>query len=305
MHHSIRYGITSMSRQLLVVVVVIAVIFGAQLSTVPVQASGPYLDLGALPVIPSISGAVANHARSLARHGKRIGNRMDVFTKVGDSITRWTFFLVPVGQGQVQLGQYGDLAGVIGRFSRRVARTGNSFANDSLAAHDMWNSADVLNPQMARGGVCNAGETPLDCELRVTKPGVALIMIGTNDLVFDDVNTFRANLNRIVSVVEAHSVIPVVSTIPYRRDNPAFQDRVAAYNEIIAQVAYAHSVPVWNYWLAVAGLPANGVSNDGIHPSVPPDGMVAFFDPNHLQFGFTVRNLTALQVLKSLMPVLY
>src|SRR5258708_15768539 len=293
-----------MSRQLSVLVVIVAVSFGAQLLAPPVSASPPF-DLSALPVLPSISGAVARHARSLALHGKRIGNRMDVFTKVGDSITSWPFFLVPVGQGQAQFGQYSDLAGVVGRFSRRVARTGNSFANDSIAAHDIWNSADVLNPAMARPGVCNQGETPLDCELRVTRPGVALIMIGTNDLVFDDVNTFRANLNRIVSVVEAHYVIPVVSTIPYRRDNPAFQTRVAAYNEIIAQVAFAHNVPIWNYWLAVAGLPSNGVSIDGIHPSIPPDGKVAYFDSNHLQFGFTVRNLTALQVLKSLIPVLY
>src|SRR5258708_16520655 len=129
-----------MSRQLSVLIVVIAVIFGAQLSAAPVHASSPYLNLSALPVIPSISGAVAWHARSLAAHGKRIGNRLDVFTKVGDSITRWPFFLVPVGQGQIQFGQYSDLAGALGRFPRAVAATANSFATATIPPPHLLNS---------------------------------------------------------------------------------------------------------------------------------------------------------------------
>ena len=32
----------------------------------------------------------------------------------------------------------------------------------------------ILNPVLARPGVCNSGETPLECEYRIVKPAVAL-----------------------------------------------------------------------------------------------------------------------------------
>src|SRR5262249_12147065 len=206
--------------------------------------------------------------------------------------------------GQAQLGTYTDLQPAIALFTREAARTSNSFANISLAARDAWTSSDLLDPKWLDLGICTVKETPLDCELRVTKPAAALIMIGTNDLPGNDLRQFRANLERIVTIVERHYVIPVVSTIPYRRDHLELQDRVDSFNQVIIQVALNHSAPIWNYWLAMEGLPSNGVSIDGIHPSLPPDYQFAIFDPFHLQFGFPMRNLTALQVLKSLMTVL-
>ncbi len=148
------------------------------------------------------------------------------------------------------------------------------------------------------------GKTPVGCEMAVVRPAVALIMIGTNDLSDGDVRAFRSNLTRIVSIVESYGVIPVVSTIPYRRDSPELQDRAIAYNDAIIRVALTYNVPLWNYWLAVEPLPGNGVSVDGVHPSVPPDQNTAIFDNMHLQFGFTMRNLTAMQVLNSLLPIL-
>jgi hypothetical protein len=237
------------------------------------------------------------------RLGKRRGNHLNVFTKVGDSISAWDYYLRPIGQGDIQLGGYSDLGEVIGRFSEAI-RDGNSFSHRSIAATDQWTSADVLDPAKADPGLCVPGETPIACEMRVTQPAVALIMLGTNDLVGNDVRAFRANLNKIVTIIERNGTIPVLSTIPYRRDTPEFQDRVSAFNEAIVRVALAHSAPIWNYWLAIDGLPSNGVSIDGIHPSIPGDSHTAYFDDYHLQFGFTVRNLTALQVLKALMPIL-
>jgi hypothetical protein len=292
-------------RKIIVVLVLVIIISLLELpgQGITVHAAPPQLDLRAFPVIPSIAGAVGWRASYLARRGKRYGNRPDVFSKLGDSITRWTYFLAPVGLGQVQLGQYVDLQPAVAYFSRRVARTNNSFANESLGAHDRWTAADLLNSAWATPGVCLSGETPVACELRATRPSIALIMIGTNDLVDNNLAAFQANLNMIVSITESYSVIPVISTIPYRRDNPILQTRVDAFNQVIVSVALAHQAPIWNYWLAVEGLPANGVSIDGIHPSIPPDNGVAVFDPAHLQFGFPMRNLTALQVLKTLMPL--
>ncbi len=274
-------------------------------SSVPAQAAPAYaLDLHRYPVVPVIAGGVASHARYIYRVGKRFGNRANVFSKIGDSITQWGYFLTPVGNGGLRIAEHPELQGAVDRFTQTMARTNNSFSNDSLAAMGGWTSGDLLDPAKATPGACQGGETPLACELRTTRPAVALIMIGTNDLAVGDVRAFQNNLNRIVSITENFGVIAVVSTIPYRFDNQALLGRVGAYNDAIVRVALAHSAPLWNYWLAMEPLPSNGISTDGLHPSVPPDGNTAIFDGMHLGYGFTVRNLTAIQVLNNLLPIL-
>jgi len=270
-------------------------------ATLTVQAAPA--GLANYPVVPSIRGSVASTVRHLIAVGKRKGNRLNVFSKVGDSITAFGFFLVPVGNGGLRVGDHPEVMSAVSFFTKTVARTNNSFANDSIAAHPAWTTNDLLNPANATPGLC-VNTTPLDCELGVTKPAVALIMIGTNDLSYGDINGFRANLNKIVDITESHGVVPVLSTLPLREDRDDALNRVDAYNSVIASVATSRAVPLWNYWLAMQNLPAHGISTDKIHPSVPPDQNTAIFDGDHLAYGFPVRNLTALQVLNALLPLL-
>jgi LysM repeat protein len=252
------------------------------------------------PGIPPIVGSVYYTALRLVAAGKRQGNRLDVFSKVGDSITANPVFLAPVGTGGLRLGGYTNLQGAVTFFSKTIARTNNSFANESLAAHGAWTTNDVLNPAQAAPGVCEGGETPLDCELRVTKPSVALIMFGSNDMRDVALEQFRANLNNIVAITERHGVIPVLSTTLGRKDIAEVASRTADYNAVIVQVARANSVPLWNYWQAASGLPNGGLSNDNLHPSMPYDNNTAIFDSDHLLAGINMRNLTAIQVLDAL-----
>ncbi len=294
-----------MRRKSLILSVILALVIPLILDSAPVQAAPPHIDLRAYPVVPAIRGAVASRVRTIARVGKKNGNRSTVFSKVGDSITDWGYFLNPIGSGGLRIGAYGNLMGVVNWYSQEMARNNNSFANLSMAAHGAWTTWSLLTP----GGnfdisVCGGGESPLVCELRVSRPAVALIMIGTNDLPHGDLNAFAANLNQILWTCENSGVVPVLSTIPYRMDNPYLFNRVDAYNDVIVQVAMAHNIPLWNYWLALERLPNHGVSTDNVHPSVPYDGNTAIFDADHLQAGFTMRNLTALQVLNSVLPLL-
>jgi hypothetical protein len=284
-----------MNRKLIILIGIVVLLIGTH---VPADAA---LDLHAYPIVPALRGYVASRVQFLVRRGKRLGNRTDVFSKIGDSITNWPFFLTPIGSGSLDLGGYSDLQNVVAVYSQEGTRVGNSFSNVSLGAGNSWTSDDLLDPGKADPGTCASGETPVACELRVTKPSVALVMIGTNDLVSGDVNHFSKNLNRILTIIENHYVVPVVSTIPYRRDDLVLQDRVYTYNVAIVRTASSHGAPLWNYWLAMESLPSNGVSIDGIHPSLPPDNRTTIFDNTHLQFGFTMRNLTALQVLQRLM----
>ncbi|NLX09254.1 MAG: SH3 domain-containing protein [Chloroflexi bacterium] len=265
-------------------------------------------DISSLPVIaapgpepgagPGAAGGVVSGVGSRARQiflrGQALGNRRDVFSKIGDSITASPAFLYPIGVGAVQLGDYGQLQAVINYFSRTTARDHNSFANTSLAARSGWTSGDLLDPARSYSELCLPGEMPLVCEYRVTRPAVALIMVGTNDAMRGvGGDEFRWRLGVIVQTSSDMGVIPVLSTIPPNLNGVD----VSLYNSIIASVASQAGLPLWDYYHALEGLPNSGMSGDGYHPSLPPNGETGIFTPDYLRAGYTMRNLTALQVL--------
>jgi uncharacterized protein YraI len=258
---------------------------GGAITNVPSAASGSSM--------PGVVPIVGSHARQIFLSGQTLGNRANVFSKVGDSITASSAFLYPIGLGGTQLDAYSALQPVIDYFSHTTARTHNSFANDSIAARNGWTSGDLLDPARGEQNGC-PGEAPLTCEYRVVRPAVALIMIGTNDAMLGVSSThFRANLETIVQTTINVGIIPVLSTIP---DNTIVPDRIGEFNSIITSVAAGYNIPLWNYWLALQGLPGRGISGDGVHPSLGPfEGGI--FTPDGLIYGYNMRNLTALMVL--------
>lgn len=242
------------------------------------------------------SPRIGSATRRIYLRGQQMGNRADVFAKVGDSITASDLFLDPVGNGGLRLHGYESLRPAVEFFSQTPARTHNSFANTSLAAGGGWTTADVLDPARSRAGICQPGESPLICEYRVLRPAVALIMLGTNDVVILDAATYRANLNRIVEISIDMGVIPVLSTIPDRPGAP-----VSDFNRVIRATASAHGIPLWDYWRALQGLPNRGLSSDNIHPSHDPStSETAIFTPDALRYGYNMRNLTALMMLDAI-----
>lgn len=255
--------------------------------------------------IDVVSG-VSLTSRRIFLDGRAKGNLPHVFTRVGDSITASPNFLTPIGQGNYNLGEYGYLYGAIRFFSGPNGRGANPFIASSMAARNGWSTESVLASSNADPNLCQTGETPLECEYRVVKPAVALIMFGTNDSGGMPAVEFQANLQTIVQISISHGVIPVLSTIPPKHYNPATDGRVAEFNQIIVATARGYDVPLWNYWQAMSALPDDGLSPDGVHPSSARDGLNAVFDAQHLQYGYPVRNLTALQMLYALwQQVLY
>jgi hypothetical protein len=269
------------------------------------------------PVVPHISKAMASHLRGIVRDGRRLGNRAAVFAKIGDSITESGSFLTDVGCGQARLGRHRRLASTIRYFSRvrlpvdrAVAWCGrsNSFTRASVSAVSGWDAGHAL----ARfGGDAPTGcppphDRPLRCELHLLRPSIALVMYGTNDLERTGTRTYSRRLRAITRETVAAGVVPVLSTIPSRRDS--FAPRVARFNRAIAEVAAAERVPLWNFWRAVTrrGMVRQGISDDGIHPSVyggcePPLGCAsADLTSAGLRYGYNQRNLTALEVLAAL-----
>ncbi len=271
------------------------------------------IDLGAVRVTGTVQDAptavaagtgvvsgVSSNTRRIFLDGLARGNLAHAFTRAGDSISAAPQFLTQIGSGTYQLGEYGYLGTAISFFSGPNGRGANPFVASSMAARNGWSTESVLNTANADPGICRSGETPLACEYRVTRPAVALIMFGTNDSGGMPTATFQANLQTIVQTSLNMGVIPVLSTIPPKRYNPATDGRVAEFNQVIIATARAYDVPLWDYYSAMVGLPNNGLSSDGVHPSTPPSGVTTIFDAANLRYGYTMRNFTALQVLYAL-----
>ncbi|MBN1311005.1 MAG: LysM peptidoglycan-binding domain-containing protein [Anaerolineae bacterium] len=239
-----------------------------------------------------ISG-ITTRSHEIFMAGQAMGNRPNVFSKVGDSITDNAAFLKPIGVGNYNLRAHAYLQPVIDYYSQEIARDANSFANTSLAAKGGWSVWHEFNVDSANTSVCLDGETPLVCEYRVVQPSVALIMLGTNDVMTMSPGKYEEYMRQVIETSIDMGVIPVVSTIPdfYYQD---VGNKVQVMNDIIIGLAQEYQVPLWNYWASMQELTGKGLSMDGIHPSwaVPAD-----FTPNFLKYGMTNRNLTALQAL--------
>jgi hypothetical protein len=250
------------------------------------------------PIYPYISG-ITDTSHQIYQTGLALGNRPDVFSKVGDSITVAPQFLTPIGWGDYHLGEHTDLAPVVEYYSQAVARDGNSFTNNSLAAEGGWSAWTVLNPGAASDW-CFDGEQPLVCEYRIVQPSVALIMLGTNDAPYTDLAQYEVWMREIIETSISMGVIPVVSTIPEFHWE-GMEGRVARVNEIIVALATEYDVPLWDYHAALAGVANEGISSDGVHPSGSWTGPGTDLTPENLaQYGMTVRNLTALQALDAI-----
>jgi GDSL-like Lipase/Acylhydrolase family/FG-GAP-like repeat/FG-GAP repeat len=247
------------------------------------------------PIVPTIDAGDQAVLREVLGRGLQAGNRVNVFAKAGDSITSALEFLRPLGAlnynpfDPAVVGGYGYLGSTVGFFRGPAFGVENSFTRTSAAAFPGWTSAQVL--------------ATLPGELDLTHPAFVLVMAGTDDAIFNvSPDTLRQNLTEIVQVSMDRGVVPILSTIP----DILFPDLVPlqrAYNQVIAEVAESTHAPLWNYWLALQSVPHLGIRFDGVHPSVFPGGAGVFTDIG-LQFGYNVRNLTAVQTLDHLKQVL-
>ena len=234
-------------------------------------------------------------ARDVFQFGYSYGNRPDVFSKVGDSITISTAFLTPIGLGDYNLQNYPSLQPVVEFYSNTLARTGNSFANESLSAKGGWPTQAVLTPKAADETLCIEGEAPLVCEYRLVRPSVAIVMLGTNDVPSTPASQYERALRDVIEISIELGVVPILSTLPpMHRDGT--EGRVELFNNIIRGLGSEYGMPVVDYWAALQGVPNDGLAGDGVHPSIILPG-VADFTPENLTYGITVRNLVTLQAL--------
>jgi hypothetical protein len=252
---------------------------GVAVSTAPAGPT-PTAPVAVVPagVIPSASSRM----RDVYQRGLGLGNNPRAFSKIGDCNSVNPFFLTPFDNPR----DY-QLSGPYASLQETIATFAGSFSRGSLAAFDGFSAATILDSNWTNRRVCQAGESPLACEYRIHRPSIAIISLGTNSVWQTDAD-YEASLRRIIEFSLDRGVVPILST---KADDLEGGGR---FNQIVARLASEYDLPLWNFQLAVQGLPNFGLKADNFHLTW---GAQVFTRPEDLQTGWQFRNLTALQAL--------
>jgi len=165
-----------------------------------------------------------------------------------------------------------------------------SFERVGFASQRGFNTQKIIDPSANKDSTfCKQGESPLNCELRLNKPSLAFISLGTNQVWQPE--QFEMGLRKILDILISKGVLPILST---KGNNLEGDHRI---NRTVTCLAQEYDVPLWNFWAAIQPLPDHGLQADLEHLTYY--GINDFNDPNALQCAWTVRNLTALQTLKA------
>lgn len=234
-------------------------------------------DWQTLPIIPKVS----ENAHKLYQRGQASGNNPHAFSKIGDGeiSTEWFFTAFDLGDDYYDLGPYQNLNPVIENFS-------GSFGRIGVSSKRGFNIDRILDPAVSDSTVCESGESPLTCELRLHQPAFAILSLGTNQVW--QPQDFEKGMRQILNILMSKNVVPILST---KGDNLEGDYRI---NRTIACLAQEYDIPLWNFWAAIQSLPDHGLQPDLEHLTY---GITDFDDNQAMQSAWTVRNLTALQVL--------
>jgi hypothetical protein len=230
-----------------------------------------------LPVIPTVSET----ARQIYQRGISMGRDPHAFSKVGDCQSITTYFLSDLeNPALVVLGSFTSLQQTINWFR-------GSFDRESLSVKGGFNAAAVLSPLRADPKSCKTGESPVACEYRLHNPSIALISL--EEWWAGHPENYEKYMRQIIEYSIQQGVVPVVAT---KADNLEGNQLI---NQTIARLAWEYDIPLWNFWAAVQPLSNHGLISDGFH--LTHGNNFNFTVKSNLQSGWTVRNLTGLEVL--------
>ena len=287
------------------------------------------------PVVPELTGEVANQFRADVSAADARGFRADVFAKVGDSNTELADNLYGFACAPVNYADHADMEPVVQKYNAVTLDVAGepgcepvtSFSRRSAAARSGTYSTfpitkirDYVTPFGRNDPACSTEETPLACEIRLLQPRYTIIMTGTNDLGYDlrvggiePGSKAAERMGLLIASIRLAGSVPVLSNLP-----PAWVPRtpdvdewggIKRSNERIADIAEAAKVPLINLWGALTEdqMIDRGLGPDGIHLSVyggteSPDLFANSVDLSEeaLRYGANRRNLIWLQTLTAL-----
>jgi hypothetical protein len=262
------------------------VIDAAPVSGLPIPAIG-----GGAPSLVTNAETVTARTREIYQYGLQQGNNPRMLAKVGDSLTSNQDFLIGYGLGHYNLGAYGGFQDSVNYFSAEA------FSRDSVAAEPGFSAASVLDPLSAPQEICLPNESPLMCEYRLTRPSVAIILIGSVDVQRYDANTYHNYLSQVVDITINQGIVPVLTTFTYAYDYyPAESE---AFNNVIRSIAMSRQIPLIDLQAATVNMPNRGVGTDLFHLTQRSDDWI-YLDGEQNHYGTTMRNFITLQTLDNL-----
>ena len=230
-----------------------------------------------LPVIPEIS----ERALAIYEEGLKKGNDPHAFSKVGDCQNVPSMFVSIFDHpGFYTLGEQNTY------LLETIDWYQGSFERESQAVRRGFNAASVVSPVWANPEFCETGEDPLQCELRLHNPSIAIVSLET--WWAGNPDNYEKYVRQILQGLVDEGVLPVLAT---KADNLEGDHRI---NEILAGLVHEFQIPLWNFWLAVQPLPNHGLMEDDFHLTFAPN---QFDDLQMMEAAWPWRNLTALQVL--------
>lgn len=228
--------------------------------------------------------------------GRQFGVRAHVFTTIGDCHTDTLAFFRGFGEGNYDLGPYGNLQATIDFFNESpYAGSPNPFAHDSLAANSAFTSGAVLDPLWSNPYECAQGESPIACEFRRTNPAVAIILVGTVDAQLSTPALYEIYLTNIIYEAINRGIIPVLTTIPNHPDHLWLEG--LAMNAVVLDLAEREEVPLINLWRALQDVPNYGLAPQDNFHLLEVGASTHFGGGEETQFGMATRNLVTLQML--------
>ena len=206
------------------------------------------------PIVP----VVTQRAIEIYRSGQSMGLDGRAFSKVGDCQSVKAAFM-----GYFDIPERYSLGNDYAYLQETVNNFAGHFNTDGQAVRGGFNAAAVLSPLWADPKACLAGENPLECELRISKPVIVIVSLE----VWWEGRTpeqYATLMRRILDTIIAHGAVPILAT---KADNVEGNNSL---NLTTAKLATEYDLPLWNFWAAVQPLPAHGMDtkrNDGFHIS--------------------------------------
>lgn len=225
------------------------------------------------------------------------GPRSNVFSKVGDSITVSGDSLACLGSAKQPSHRHEPLEATREFFADGDAGGLDPYRRLSLSAAVGWSAWQATH----------GARSPLARELTAVRPRFALVQFGTNDIEMRAPHHFAEALLAVVDLALARGTLPILFTIPPRRDRADAARSALEYDAIVLGIARLRDVPFVRYHEALLELPRAGLSADGVHPSTfqgatgrdPCD-----FGAEGLRHGYNLRNLLALRALDRALALL-
>jgi hypothetical protein len=241
------------------------------IASTPTQDTRPLArNWSAWPIIPIASA----RAVEIYQNGIRMGVTANTYSVVGDCQSQPEVFLGIYATDRYYLAisdQY--LQETINIFY-------NSFQHDSAAVRNGLSAPSALDPLWADTNRCKGNESPLACELRLSKPMIVFVNLGTNWMAGASADAYEGYLRKIVDMIITSGAVPILTN---KSDNVEGDHSI---NLATAKVAYDYDIPMMNFWLAADRLPNHGLDATRDNIYLTPE-------------GWDMRNYLALRTLDS------